>query len=145
MEGGFVDNPRDPGGATNKGITQTTFNSFLRLTNRSYESVRNISHDDVFAIYKRFFWLRAKCYLFNVGCDLCIFDFAVNSGVGAIARFPIQTGIDQICDARLEYLLHLPTWRTFGEGWTRRVRECRIRAHEMAKGVPASAGNGGSS
>ena len=28
-EGGFVDHPKDPGGATNKGITRQTYESFL--------------------------------------------------------------------------------------------------------------------
>ena len=34
-EGGKVDNPRDPGGRTNKGVTQATFNSYLRSNRMS--------------------------------------------------------------------------------------------------------------
>ena len=30
FEGGYVNNPKDPGGRTNKGITQTTYNNYLK-------------------------------------------------------------------------------------------------------------------
>ena len=38
-EGGFVDHPKDPGGATNKGVTRQTYESFL---GRPLESVNEL-------------------------------------------------------------------------------------------------------
>ena len=42
-EGGFVNDPDDKGGATNKGITQTTYNSYLKSKKQKTKSVK-ISH-----------------------------------------------------------------------------------------------------
>lgn len=84
MEGGFVNDPNDRGGATNKGITQTTYNSYLRKKGRPTKDVRNITDAEVEDIYYNSYWLTAGCDkmlpIFAVYC----FDTAVNMGVGRV-------------------------------------------------------------
>lgn len=80
-EGGYVNNPKDPGGATNKGITQATYNSWLERTNRPQAAVSKISDEDVAAIYKTDYWDRIYGDELPSGIDFCVFDAAVNSGV----------------------------------------------------------------
>ncbi len=46
-EGGQVDDPRDPGGRTNKGITQATFNVYLRAHGMQPEDVYRITDAEV--------------------------------------------------------------------------------------------------
>lgn len=79
-EGGYVNNPNDPGGATNFGITQNTYDGY-RVTQRlDKQSVRQISRAEVQEIYYRSFWLKISGDSFHPAVASCIFDFVVNSG-----------------------------------------------------------------
>ena len=52
-EGGFVDHPSDPGGATNKGITHKTYAEFLGRPLEDVDELKNISEEHVQEIYKK--------------------------------------------------------------------------------------------
>lgn len=81
-EGGLVDNPSDPGGLTNFGISQ-----------RSYPNVdiRNLTADQASAIYLRDFW-QPYGYdsIINDDCATKIFDTAVNIGNSRSFKFTQQ-------------------------------------------------------
>ena len=49
-EGGYVDHPKDPGGATNKGVTLAVFQRFFGA-GRTKDDLKNIS-DELRAVYK---------------------------------------------------------------------------------------------
>lgn len=98
-EGGFVDNPADPGGRTNKGITQSTYNAYLMRNDRD---VKNISDREVREIYYRNYWLASKANLFVPALAIAHFDTAVNFGVGGAIQF-------------LQEVLGLPADGIFGE------------------------------
>lgn len=49
-EGGYVNHPKDPGGATNYGITQRVYDSYRKDRGQSARSVKQISADEVAAI-----------------------------------------------------------------------------------------------
>ena len=61
-EGGYVNNPNDRGGATNKGITQNTYNAYLKGIGRASCDVRNITDAEVEKIYYSRYWLSANCH-----------------------------------------------------------------------------------
>lgn len=155
-EGGYVNNPRDPGGATNKGITQSTYNAWRKTIGHPIQSVRKITSDEVAAIYKNSYWAAIKGDNLPVGIDMALFDFAVNSGVSrAIKTIQHLVGVtadgkmgphtlkaiadhqfmltDKLCDARLRFLQSLHTWSTFGKGWSSRVAKVRATAKTMRK------------
>ena len=50
-EGGYVNNPNDKGGATNKGITQYTYNNWLKTHGLQPRNVKFITDDEVEQIY----------------------------------------------------------------------------------------------
>lgn len=50
-EGGFVDHPDDPGGATNMGVTLATLSHFLGRE-ASYDEIRNLTHAEARAVYQ---------------------------------------------------------------------------------------------
>ena len=84
-EGGFVDHPADPGGATNKGITMYTYQQFLEHTvdpnaQATVDDLANIPDDDVYEIYKTMYWDKIWGDKLPDGLDFAMFDFAVNSG-----------------------------------------------------------------
>src|SRR5262245_50495283 len=86
-EGGFVNHPNDPGGATNKGITQAVYNDWRRAQGAATQSVQLITDADVQAIYENRYWLPAHSHELQTPLDLVQFDTAVNMGVGRAVRF----------------------------------------------------------
>jgi len=154
-EGGWSDDPQDPGGATMQGITLSTYSSFLGRQ-ATKDELRNIPEEDRDLIYLVHYWDPVQAERLPSGVDLVTFDAAVNSGVSRAARWlqlavgadtdgivgeetvsaclsadPVKT-IDTVCELRLDFMRSLPTWSRFGAGWQRRVEAARALAKEMA-------------
>ena len=85
-EGGYVNNPRDPGGATDRGITQRTYDGWNRSHGRPPKPVRGISKDEADAIIKRAYLDKVEFDLLPAGVDYSVADYAVNSGVSRAAK-----------------------------------------------------------
>lgn len=152
-EGGFVNHPKDPGGATNKGVTIGTLKRLGIDVDGDGDSdivdLRNLRQSDVERVYKLFYWDAVKADQLPSGVDYAVFDFGVNSGparaakhlqkvVGAaqdgdigpktlalVAKMDPQDVVTALQDSRLRFLRGLKTWGTFGKGWSRRVAEVR--------------------
>ena len=102
-----------------------------------------------------------RCDELPAGVDYATFDYGVNSGISRAAKVlqrllgveadgeigpntlaaaahsdPAKV-IGQMCDERLAFLQGLKTWKVFGSGWGRRVREVHIAALVMAKTASA--------
>ena len=160
-EGGYVNHPKDPGGATNKGVTQATYNAWRKSRKQAVQSVKLITDTEVAAIYKRDYWDAVRADQLAPGVDLATFDLAVNSGVGRASRMlqaaagvaqdgiigpqtiaaanrnPVQT-VTRLCNARLTFLRGLNTWPVFGKGWSRRVASVRTISTVMASNAGAA-------
>ncbi|MDH2311418.1 glycoside hydrolase family 108 protein [Methylobacterium brachiatum] len=154
-EGGYVDHPADPGGATNLGVTIGTLSDWLGRPATKAE-VKALTKVSVAPIYRRNYWNAVRADELPSGVDYCVFDFAVNSGKGraipslqralsvaddgklgpltlaaATSKDAGQT-IERICADRLAFLRRLSTWPTFGRGWTARVEGVRAEAMALA-------------
>lgn len=81
-EGGYVNHPKDPGGATNKGVIQRTYDGYRRLNGLPLRSVRHITDEEVREIYRKNYWNASGCNIMPAGVDYAVFDYAVNSGPG---------------------------------------------------------------
>jgi len=79
-EGGFVDDPDDHGGRTNKGVTQRVFSAWRANQGMAQQDVKQISDQEVASIYFNNYWLTAKCDALRSKLDLAAFDTAVNMG-----------------------------------------------------------------
>lgn len=82
-EGGYVDHPDDPGGATNLGITRRTLALWRQVS--PWEAlpkseVRALQREEAARIYRALYWQRCRGDELPAGLDLALFDFAVNSG-----------------------------------------------------------------
>lgn len=159
-EGGFVNHPADPGRATNMGVTQAVWEEWVKRPVTEQE-MRDLKPDDVRELYRVKYWNRVKGDELPTGVDLCVFDFAVNSGVHRGASFlqrmvgAKEDGIigprtlaavnaeeqdvliRRYCDARLKFLQGLTTFATFGRGWTARVQKVEKDALEMINAAAA--------
>ena len=139
-EGGYTNDPRDPGGATNFGITLTDYRKYIDSQGTA-ESVKHMSVDDAKRIYKSKYWDALDCDNLPNGVDYTCFDYGVNSGLGrprkALQQFKSLQGtklIDAINDERMAFLRSLKTFFTFGKGWTRRVDGVRAYSKKLASG-----------
>lgn len=126
FEGGFVNHPKDPGGATNKGITIATLRRFK--PGASIGDLKNISDDQVQRIYRDGYWSEVRADTLAAGIDGAMFDYAVNSGPGAALKAlksimvgPADKVVKALCGKRLSIYRTFKHWATFGKGWTRRV------------------------
>ena len=86
-EGGYVDHPADPGGATNRGITQKTYDAWRARNGQAHQDVRDIDDAQVRAVYESAYWRPARCQDLPRRLDLVHFDTAVNMGPGRAVRF----------------------------------------------------------
>ena len=155
-EGGFVNHVKDPGGMTNLGVTKATWEEWVGHP-VTEKGMRELTPAEVAPMYKRKFWDRIVGDELPVGIDYCVFDAAVNSGPGraskwlqgvvgvdmdgsigpktlaAVKAFNPEQFIADYSKRRLSFMQDLPTWATFGKGWTRRVTEVEQTALKMLK------------
>jgi lysozyme family protein len=146
-EGGRSNDSHDPGGRTMEGVTQATYDACRAKKALGRRDVFTMGVAERNEIYRKEYWDRINGDALRAGEDLCVFDFAVNSGPmrasGIRAKILAKPGIstDQlihgICAYRLSFLHALPTWRYFGAGWGRRVAACEACALGMAYGKAA--------
>ena len=78
VEGGFVDNPNDPGGRTNLGITQRTFSQWLREKSLPNADVADIQREEAYSIYRDQYWLEGQCNKLPYPINIYHFDGHVN-------------------------------------------------------------------
>lgn len=156
-EGGWVKHPSDPGGETNNGVTQATYDGWRRSQALPNRSVRHITVAELTAIYRKSYWLAASCDELPAGVDYMVFDLAVNSGPGRAAKF-LQEAVRVTADGQIgpktlaavrmlppaEIVLRmrnrrerfyrgLGTFPVFGKGWLRRLSEVSTVADEWAR------------
>ena len=100
-EGGFVDNPNDPGGRTNKGITQKEYDRYRQEKAEATQDVKDISDDEVVEIYYNNYYLQVHSELFeaDIKVQWKVFDIGVNMGVSRAMRF-VQTIIGTVPDGQ---------------------------------------------
>jgi len=87
FEGGYVNDPADKGGETNKGIIKKVYDAYRTSIGKPIQSVKNISDEEVKDIYYKNYWLAAKCDKLPVDVDTVHFDAAVNCGPTQAAKF----------------------------------------------------------
>jgi len=144
FEGGWSDNPRDPGGATMDGITLATFRRYRPGAKK--EDLRAISPEVRQVIYNDGYWRPIAGDTLAAGVDLAAFDYAVNSGAGAakkaLAATAPQASVDRvkaICSRRLSLLHGLSDWSYWGKGWGSRVAKVEAIGIRWAAGAPEAA------
>ncbi|WP_386681795.1 glycoside hydrolase family 108 protein [Loktanella sp. R86503] len=150
-EGGYVNHPNDPGGATNKGITIGTYRAYIDPKG-SVADLKALTEAQAVKVYKAEYWDKVKGDDLPAGVDYAVFDFAVNSGpsraatylqeivgaapdgkigpmtIAAVKAMDAAWIVNQLCNDRMAFLRRLSTFATFGKGWTRRVSDVRAAA-----------------
>ena len=145
-EGGFSNNPADPGGMTNLGVTKRVWESWVGHP-VTEDDIRALTSELVAPLYKLRYWDAAVCDSLPNGIDYSVFDCAVNSGPTRAIKF-LQSAVGTTADGaigphtlsavinsdpkelitaynalRLSFMQNLPAWPDFKNGWSRRVAE----------------------
>lgn len=158
-EGGLVDHPDDPGGRTNRGVTQAVYDAWRAGRGLPQRDVKGIEDGEVQSLYETGYWIPPRCPVLPPELDLAQFDTAVNMGVRRAVRL-LQTAlgcaVDGVfgdeteravagsdlgavlkcyCDAREDYYRRLvaakPRMAVFLKGWLNRLTALR-----QAVGLP---------
>ena len=128
-EGGYVNNPNDKGGATNKGITQNTYNAWLQSKKQNLKDVRHITDEEVHQIYYNNYWLKAGCDKMSEKFAILAFDTAVNMGVSRVKPFleyAKYASTDKFILARIRKYCEFAkvgNQKIFLQGWLNRVMD----------------------
>lgn len=135
-EGGLKEDPDDPGGLTNFGISQRAFPAL---------DIRKLTREGAITLYRTYYWEPSRATRLPAPLDLYLFDSAVNQGVGTAVRL-LQKAVDvaqdgvigpvtlgaithlgakdaaaQFMTQRALHYVSLGTFWKFGEGWFNRL------------------------
>lgn len=153
-EGGFSNHKDDPGGMTNLGCTKKVWEEWVGHP-VDEKTMRALTPADVAPLYKKKYWDAVRADDLPDGVDYIVFDTAINSGPGRAVKFlqgcvgadmdgalgpktlaavmatDPKKLVEDYAKRRLSFLQDLPTWSTFGKGWSRRVAEVENTASTM--------------
>ncbi len=97
-EGGYVNDPSDKGGATNKGITAKTLARYRNVSSVSNADVKNISDAEVAAIYKKFYWAPLNLdKVVDQNVATALMDMGVLCGTGTSAGWA-----QEVCNVKVD-------------------------------------------
>ena len=155
-EGGYVNNPKDPGGMTNLGITKKSLEEWLGH-DVDEKFMRNLTPEMAAPFYEQKYWRSCYGEVLPRGLDFIVFSMAVNAGPGRAVKLLQQslgcvpdgvigpatrslilasnsaTLIAKFSETRREYYKALKNFPIFGKGWLARVDNEEKQALDMAK------------
>lgn len=158
-EGGYVNHPKDPGGATDRGITQRTFDAWNRRQGLPKHSVRGISKETADKILAVEYLDAVRADELPSGVDYAVADYSINSGpsqavkdlqrvvgvkadgqigpqtMAAVDAMDAAQIVVDLCNRRLAFMKRLKHWPDFENGWTTRVMGKRNGAQADDIGV----------
>jgi lysozyme family protein len=138
-EGGYVDDPRDPGGETNMGISRRAYPA---------EDIQGMTRTRAVEIYRRYYWTACRCDELPGQVAILLFDGAVNQGpIAAIKLLQAEVGVvpdgvigpktlaairsrnhDDLAvryaSRRAVYYAGLTGFEHYGRGWMLRLFDC---------------------
>src|SRR4051794_28474004 len=163
QEGGYGDDPADPGGATNMGITLATLRHWDHDPALGPTDVRDMTRQIAAAIHRALYWNALRGDSLPAGVDLSIFDFGVNAGtrrsaellqralgfagdqvdgcigpetLRAATRADAAEGIGALAERQTTYYRSLAEFDRFGQGWLDRTERRRHAALAMLRAAP---------
>ena len=153
-EGGWVNNPADPGGETNLGVTKAVWEEYV---GHHVKTMKDLTKDDVAPLYELKYWRPCYCEVLPRGLDFVVFSMGVNAGTGRSVKLLQQSLgcvpdgvigprtrelisssnganlISKFSETRREYYRSLKTFPIFGKGWLSRVDREETEALDMIK------------
>jgi len=148
-EGGYANVKDDPGGATNMGITQNTYNTWRKKKELPLQTVKLLTHEEAAEIYAVLYWIPSHADRVPWPMSVAVFDAGVNCGTltaikflqraagvsddgiwgpktaEAVAALDPKAGALKVCEQRILYYDRIiqrnPKLEKFRKGWLNRV------------------------
>ena len=135
-EGGYVNDPNDPGGETKWGISARSY---------PHVNIKDLTREGAKGIYLRDFWQELNGDRLYAGVAYQLLDFAINSGIQTAIRYyqralnvaddghwgptsqaaadtmPEWKQIMLLTAERIDFMTKLKNWPNHGKGWSRRM------------------------
>lgn len=151
QEGGFSNDPHDPGGMTNLGVTEVNW-IMWKQREVTEDEMRSLTPEAVAPFYRVRYWNPLRCDDLPAGLDVLVFDFGVNAGCkqsartlqrcvgttpdGAVGPLTIRAAkekdlrelIEKFSQAREEFYRSLPLFPRYGKGWLNRTQNVKLAA-----------------
>lgn len=145
-EGGYVNNPKDPGGETKYGIAKKFYPN---------EDIKNLTIERAIELYKKDYWDKCKCDEMPISIALYVFDTAVNQGCGfaikmlqkalginpdgiigkqtldKIKSVSLSKLIEDMSFIRVERYKNTKNFDVFGKGWLAREEKTKRKAKQI--------------
>ncbi len=158
-EGGYVNHKDDPGGPTDRGITQRVYDAWCRANGQRLRSVKGISKYEAEEILATQYFAPVRFDDLPSGLDYAMVDYGINSGaaraitalqkivgvkadgvlglitLAAIKARPTDDLIVALCNERWAFVQRLKTFKTFGKGWKARIMGAAIGVQDGDIGV----------
>lgn len=160
FEGGYSNDPYDPGGVTFKGVTQRVYTAWRQKQGYFVRTVAHASDEEIATIYREQYWDAVRGDDLFAGLDMTVFDPAVNAGpvraikflqqalgVAVDGHFGLETFgavqkvndraalIQRVCALRMSFWHMISTWWRFGKGWSARGNGVEAKALAMLAGL----------
>lgn len=159
-EGGYVNDPDDPGGCTNMGITIGTLRDWRKDQSLTCADVQALSEDEAAMIYAVNYWRPVWGSQLPIGVNTQVWDFGVNAGPSRAIKYlqkcvgtsqdgimgpktleaTQKSNIDNLLvryhDERQRYYQSLSTYSKYGKGWTNRNNDCLALSQRLRKEGP---------
>lgn len=159
-EGPYSNHPADSGGPTRYGITIHDLRRWRKDKTLDAADVKAMPEDEVYAIYKKWYWDAVSADVLPSGLDYFMFDSGLLSGTQTAIKWlqravgtkpdgkigpktleavraadtrEIIEKVEKLRRASLKSLKRL--WPIFGRGWTNRVNKSKARALKLCAKV----------
>ena len=111
-EGGYSNDPRDPGGETNFGISKRSY---------PHEDIKGMTLERATKIYYENYWIKAKCDMHCFPMNIILFDTAVNCGRTRARKLLYDYNWQEYLLRRIAFYSKCKGAKTFLRGWVNRV------------------------
>jgi lysozyme family protein len=153
FEGGYVDDPNDPGGETKYGISKAAHPTL---------DIKDLTEAQAKQIYYTDYWMPCRCDVMALSLAIVVFDAAVNNGVSrathwlqtalgvtadgvigqhtmtALGKADPETVLQNFHGQRICFMSGLQDWNTYSVGWSRRLAALPYQAATAAASVGAA-------
>lgn len=129
-EGGYSNHPKDPGGATNMGVTQKTLDAYCEENGIPKFNVRELKKEFAIQLYYDKYW-RPDWEKLGLALAACMLDTAINMGMGRAIKFLKECDGNYVTFLQLriakykEIIEKNPDLKVFERGWMNRVTRLR--------------------